>query len=358
MLSIVLAGASLTGLGAASAQAATIHYRSGWRAPRVHFEAGGAWTAVPGLAMADEGGGWHTADTGAAALGEFLFNDGGGRWDHAPGGRNYVAPPGARELWVQDGRVTLAPPEAGRFEWFDFSSRALGGKRHVVVYLPAWYDRRPSARYPVLYLQDGQNLFDPGAFWGGWAAQDAADAAAQGGAEQIIIVGIDNSPARMDEYTPVYDASVGAGGGADRYLDFVAGELKPEIDRRYRTRADAASSGFGGSSLGGLLALYAGVTRPGSFGRILAMSPSIWWGNRWIMNLVGAMPRLPKIKVYLDSGGARDGATDCFAMRDLLEQKGLAFGSTLWHWYEPGAEHNEAAWRARLPRAIADLYGR
>ncbi len=359
-LLFTLAAALVLGLAPAPAQAATVHYFTGWSDPHVHFQAGGSWTRSPGVRMMPEGGGWYVADTGAGVLREHVFTDGRGRWDHAPGGANYRAPAGAAEIWVRGGRVTLAPPEVGRIETVDVPTALLGGgRRRCYVYLPAWYDRRQGRRYPVLYLQDGQNLFNRQAFWGGWQADAAVEAATQGGAaEPVILVGIASGGRRMSEYTPTFDTWVGAGGGADRYLDFVAWELKPWIDARYRTRGDAGSTGIGGSSLGGLLALYAGLTRPAVFGRVLAMSPALWWDNEYLIRVVQSWQGVPQIRVYLDSGGARDGAADVFTLRDLLAQKGLRFGSTLWHWYEPTHDHNEVAWRARLPRALSNLFPR
>jgi len=346
----------LLALGAA-ASAADVYYHSDWSAPRLHAEGPSGWGRPPGSAMTALGSGWwHAATPGT--VGEFLFNDGRGRWDHAPWptGPNYQNAKGASELWVRDGRVTYAPPGAGRVEELRVRSRILGGRRRISVYLPALYDIRKTRRYPVLYLQDGQNLFDRQAFFGGWAADTAVEETTQAGeAAQVIIVGIHNTAARMREYTPTRDPLYG-GGGADRYLDFLVRELKPWVDRRWRTRPDASQTGIGGSSLGGLLALHAGLARPQVFGRVLSMSPSLWWDSGELLGRVQGLARVPAIRVYLDSGGPSDGQKNAEQMRDLLAARGLRFGQTLWHWSEPTHQHNEMAWRERLPRALSLLY--
>src|SRR5690606_14228611 len=172
------------------------------------------------------------------------------------------------------------------------------GPRDVVVYLPPSYSEPGAAdkRYPMLVLQDGQNLFDASAFFGGWRLDAGLDAllaqghlltsdhsgvAWQGGsAQELIVVGVHNSAARIVEYTPTNasvldcDASTDTcgGGGAD-YLSFVIDSVLPAVHQRYRTQS--ARAGFGGSSLGGLLSLQACFTRSESFSRCLAMSPSL-----------------------------------------------------------------------------------
>ena len=250
-------------------------------------------------------------------------------------------------------------PASAEVQQLAVPSRTLGSSRRVEVYLPPGYHQDRSRRYPVLYLQDGQNLFNPRAMHGGWAVDRGAERQiCSGRACPAIIVGIHNSPARMREYTPSRDAEVGDGGGADRYLDFVTRELKPFIDSRFRTLRGPQNTGIGGSSLGGLLALHAGLTRPNVFGKVLAMSPSLWWNNREMIDRVARTPNLPSLRLYLDSGGPRDGKANTDAMRDLLAGKGLRFNENLWHWHEPGAVHNEAAWRARFPRAFGALFPR
>ena len=141
-------------------------------------------------------------------------------------------------------------------------------------------------RYPVLYMQDGQNLFDPDrAFIPGqhWRLDSAAEeAVAERTAEPMIIIGVDHAgPGRIEEYTPTRDKKRSAGGKATDYTRMLIEELKPLIDSGYRTKSDQTA--IGGSSLGGLVSLYAGLTRPDVFKRIAAMSPSVWWDDRAIL---------------------------------------------------------------------------
>jgi len=163
-----------------------------------------------------------------------------------------------------------------------FVSGFLPARRDVIVALPPDYliSRR---RYPVLYLQDGQNLFDgstsfvKGSFWD---VQNTSDRLIDEGAiEPLIVVGIYNTGVeRMEEYTPMRDRNLG-GGKADLYGRLLVEELKPWVDQTYRTLDGPAHTGVGGSSLGGLVSLYLGLTLPQVFGRLAVLSPSVWWAR-------------------------------------------------------------------------------
>src|SRR5215213_5718683 len=168
-----------------------------------------------------------------------------------------------------------------------FHSLYLEHDRDVLVWLPPGYDgsdgrsdgRSTNVRYPVLYMHDGQNLFEPHtAFQKGehWKVGETATELIEAGRiEPLIIVGIYNTgEARIDEYTPTDDAKLG-GGHADDYGRMIIEELKPLIDRTYRTQP--ARTGLAGSSLGGLASLHLGFTHPQVFSRIAALSPSVWW---------------------------------------------------------------------------------
>ena len=244
-----------------------------------------------------------------------------------------------------------------------FVSGFLASPRDVTVYLPPGYDENPLASYPVLLMHDGQNLFDPAAAFGGVAWEiDAAvdDLATFGGIEEMIVVGVDNNADRIYEYTPTFDASVGDGGGADDYLSFLAEELRPFIDLTYRTRG--AKSGIAGSSLGGLLSLWGCWQRPADFDHCGVFSPSIWWDNGLLLAHIGSDPATAAdkpLRIYLDSGDSgpsNDGMTNTAAMRDLLVQKGFVLGDDLDYVLGVGMSHNETAWAARAPGALAWLY--
>src|SRR5215213_8100519 len=165
--------------------------------------------------------------------------------------------PGARR--VRRPRVAEPLPSHGDFRFHrQFASRRLGNKRTLCVYLPPGYFLRPQQRYPVLYLHDGQNIFDAStaAFGVEWGAADTADRLiGEGRITPLIIVGIYNTPERMDEYTPHRDPQRRVGGRGLHYARFVADEVKPFIDHQYRTLAGREYTAVAGSSLGGLISL-------------------------------------------------------------------------------------------------------
>ena len=159
-----------------------------------------------------------------------------------------------------------------------FRSRFLRNQRSLVVYLPPGYDEQPTRRYPVLYLHDGQNLFDRATSFAGqdWNVQGAADHTIRAGkVSPLIVVGIYNTgKSRIFEYTPTKAPKLG-GGRADRYAKFLLQEVMPFIQSQYRVDANPRLTGIGGSSLGGLVSLYLGLKLPQSFGKIAALSPSV-----------------------------------------------------------------------------------
>lgn len=345
---LLVLGCLLAGAQPAEAAALVIHYRTTWTAPRIHFDAGSGWTTPPGVRMTSEGAGWwrYTVPAGAAT---FVFNDGDGTWDNHSGMDYRAAGP---SVWVVRGQTWTARPEVGLVE------EVVGPRgRRLSVYLPPSYDRASTRRYPVLYLLDGQNLFDPYAMHGGWDAARAADERiAARTLAPLILVGVWNSPARMEEYTFVPDSEYGGGGGGE-HLDFLLDEVKPFVDRRWHTRRTAEDTGIGGSSLGGLFALEAGLSRPDRFRRVLAMSPSLWWADRDLVGrLESATPPRPPLRIYLDAGDQNDGLEDTLAAREALLHWGFTEGRNLTFAIGRGHSHNEIAWRQRLPDALEALF--
>jgi predicted alpha/beta superfamily hydrolase len=236
----------------------------------------------------------------------------------------------------------------------------------VIVYLPPDYETS-GRRYPVLYLQDGQNLFDPATAFGNqdWRADETADELiSRGTIEPVILVGIYNTGVRrMSEYTPTRCARRRKGGKADRYAEMLAREIKPLIDHEYRTRKGAASSGVGGSSLGALASLVAGLKYPRVFGKLAIMSPSVWWDGRAIVRLVAAYDPKVRPRIWLDAGTAEGSAAeqnirDLRLLRDTLLAKGWQAGVDLSYEEVWGAQHNEDAWGARFGRVLEYLFGR
>jgi predicted alpha/beta superfamily hydrolase len=227
--------------------------------------------------------------------------------------------------------------------------------RNLLVYTPASYGRG-DARYPVIYMQDGQNLFDPRtSFAGDWGLKGALAWASRRGADAIV-VGIPNKgAARIDEYTPFVDPRVGGGQG-ERYIDYLINTIKPLVDERFRTHSDARHTGIAGSSLGGLISLYAYFQYPEVFGFTAALSPSLWFANGAILDLVERSSRSPG-RVYLDVGLREGPAHVALArrLRDVLVAKGYDLRGDL-RWVEDReGRHHESAWGRRFRKALPFL---
>lgn len=292
------------------------------------------------------------------------------------------------------GQVGVATPASSRVDTFSVTMPELGGRRRMVrVYLPRGYDAGEA--YPVLYLQDAQQLFQPGPF-GDWQADEHLDhMVEQGRLRGLIVVGIDNSEHRWDEYgpwinrhmrdwiTPSWSQPV-QGGEGDDYVRFIAETLKPVIDGRYRTLGDRDHTGIGGSSMGGLIALYAGVVRPDVFGKVMAMSSAIWFaeeGGPWLshnrfVELVRSRRAPANVRFYMDVGTrerSRDTDPDVVdsqghrvsyprayvegseAVAAALLAAGVPAGN-LRHLVDEGAMHHESAWSSRFEGAVQWLY--
>ena len=244
-----------------------------------------------------------------------------------------------------------------------FESTVLADARNLVVYVPPGYEQDTARRYPVLYLHDGQNLFEGAtAFVPGqdWHVNETADELIKAGViEPLIIVGIYNTgKRRIDEYTPTRDRRHRAGGDAGLYGRMLTKELKPFIDRQYRTLVDPANTGLGGSSLGGLATLYLGLHHPNVFGKLAVLSPSVWWDNRVILKIVRMTNPKPRLLIWLDIGTREGDKTvrDARALRDELVKAGWVVGSNLVYAEIPEAGHNEAAWAARVGPFLQFLF--
>jgi predicted alpha/beta superfamily hydrolase len=270
-------------------------------------------------------------------------------------------------------------PPSGQLRRLDaFHSAFLDHDRDVLVWLPPGYDEVPHEgstrelsakvrdgglrRYPVLYMHDGQNLFESEtAFQKGehWRlGETAATLIASGRIEPLIIVGIYNTgDTRVHEYTPTRDPKLGGGRAAD-YGRMIVEELKPLIDNTYRTRPEAASTGLGGSSLGGLVTLHLGLAHWRIFGRLAVLSPSVWWDRRVILKTVRQARSKPPLRIWLDMGTAegRKGLDDARLLKAALVGLGFTPGVDLQYTEYEGATHNEHAWAERVAPMLEWLY--
>ena len=186
-------------------------------------------------------------------------------------------------------------------------SRFLERPRDVIVYLPPDYEERTHEFYPVLYLQDGQNLFDaatafvPGHDWK--ADETAEDLIRAGRIQPIIMVGVYHTgETRLEEYTPDKDELHPKGGGARLYGRFLTEELKPFIDSIYRTRPGPRNTAIGGSSLGALVSIFTALNYSDVFGMLVALSPSVWWNRQSMVRRTRSLRVKRRVKIWLDMG--------------------------------------------------------
>jgi len=252
----------------------------------------------------------------------------------------------------------------------DFYSHYLENSRTLYVHLPPGYDQGHPKRYPVLYLHDGQNVFDPrlAAFGVSWAADETADRLfVQGRIMPVILVGIANTPERLDEYAVHRDGREKAGGKGDLYARFVLEEVKPFIDSEYRTKADRLHTGVAGSSLGGLVSLTMARTYADRFALCGALSPSLWWAGGRLLKELGHDPSwMKQMRFWVDIGtreGNRRGHVTATIrqMRQLLEHfdaAGLLPGRDYYYLEVAGGEHNEAHWAARFDKMLLYFFGK
>jgi predicted alpha/beta superfamily hydrolase len=231
--------------------------------------------------------------------------------------------------------------------------------RDILVATPPDYEAQPTRRYPVVYLQDGQNLFDPDtSFAGHWSLLETLET--HGTTHPAIVVGIPNlGPDRLREYSPFDDAVRGIGEGVG-YLRWVIDTVKPMIDTQFRTRPERASTAVGGSSMGGLFARYALLGGAATFGAAWVLSPALWYADGSIFRWLGRQPG-PVGQIYLDVGllEGDDTVFDTRRMRDLLLDRGWTLGGSLRYVEDAEGDHDEASWGRRIaaewPRLIGAL---
>lgn len=245
-----------------------------------------------------------------------------------------------------------------------FTSQVIDETYTFLVYVPQAFCDEPTRLFPVLFLHDGQNLFDPKTSYikgNYWRVGETADAMiGSGEVEPLVIVGIyNNGEKRIGDYTPVEDRRLG-GGKADAYGQMVVEELRPFIAQRYRTLDGVEDCGMGGSSLGGLVTLYLGMRYPDVFGKLAVLSASVWWRDRVILGFVEKLRRSTGQKIWLDIGTkeGKRALLDVRALKRLLVKKGWRIGKDLDYHEIEGAQHTEYAWAERVAPMLKFLFPR
>jgi predicted alpha/beta superfamily hydrolase len=274
--------------------------------------------------------------------------------------------PTTRKPKAKPDAATAVPVPVGNLWLHELSSQIFGNTRLLRVWLPPDYDGWGADRYPILYLNDGQNLFDPATAFAGVHWQVGETATRLIAAQKIrplIIVGIDNTKNRACEYIPYRSKDprvLNARGKC--YPEFLQREVMPLIAGHYSVLRGPENTGLGGSSLGGLITLYTQLAAPGVFGRALIESPSLFVANRKILEQSRRFRDWPA-RTYLGMGtrevgnAEKDGkvVADVRELEAIMREAGLD-DQRLKVRIDEGAAHSETAWAARFPEALEFLY--
>jgi predicted alpha/beta superfamily hydrolase len=283
---------------------------------------------------------------------------------------------------MQEFQKTEAPPipaipnfiraeaATGDLRLHEFRSRVFRNTRFMRVWLPPGYDdpANQNRRYPVLYLNDGQNLFEAASSFTHveWQVDETADRLIREGVvPPMIIVGLDNTGKnRIREYVPhrsLHPMMMRVRGG--RYPDFLIKEVMPFVGRYYRVATGPENTGLGGSSLGALIALYTGALRPDVVGHLLLESPALWVSHRQIIAESHEVKIWPQ-RIYLATGTAESGREDVnrSMVDDVRELAGILGRAGLGDdrmelLIDEGGTHHESAWARRFPEALRFLFG-
>ncbi len=259
--------------------------------------------------------------------------------------------------WKQDG-LTYNPDFLPIIEVIseDFEIPQLIKTRRIAALLPHDY-HQTDRRYPVLYLQDGQNLFDDYAPFGNWGIDKKLAVMAERGMEDVIIIAIDHAEKeRIAEFTPSMNTKLGKGDGK-KYIRFLADTLKPHVDKHFRTLPERAHTGIGGSSMGGLITIYAGFMYPEVYGKLMVFSPSLWVAPNIHFQLMSFDEALD-LKVYLYAGN-EEGTYMVPNMERFIRaigEQGIASNIDFHLSIDPQGKHNEARWGEEFPKAVEWLF--
>jgi predicted alpha/beta superfamily hydrolase len=232
-----------------------------------------------------------------------------------------------------------------------FESPQLKNRRSLRIYLPPSYQENAAKRYPVLYMHDGQNLFDAksAAYGTEWGIDETVNQlVATGVMDEVIVVGIDNTPDRIAEYTPCCDPKHG-GGKLDAYQAFVVDTVKPAIDKMLRTLPGKDNTAIMGSSMGAIASLVIAQNRPDVFSKAGGVSSSFWWNDKALVRQIPA--RVP-VRFYIDAGTDGDRIEETMQMRDAMLARGYVAGADLLYYQAEGGSHDEKSWAARVAKPL------
>jgi len=231
-----------------------------------------------------------------------------------------------------------------------FRMPQLNRSRKIWIYLPEEY-AKSKKHYPVLYMQDGQNIFDEYTSpFGEWGVDECLDSLIAKGKPACIVVGIENGPQRVNEYDP-YDAERFGKGEGGAYLDFLTETLKPYIDKNYRTLSAKENTIIAGSSVGALISYYAMLKRPDVFGKAGIFSPSFWLASP-IKSLTDSLAGKINGKFFFYIGG-KEGDSFIQDVKDVQESLGEKSTAMIYSLFDANGSHNEEAWR----KWFAEFYG-
>ena len=350
----------------------TIYYHSSWTNAFILYTLDGSNyvnTAMERLGVGRGAGEYLYRVSGIGEAGEPIqfvphgFLGGVEGWDNAPytgyGNRDYYT--SLDVVFLQDGNIfNYWPPatvSAPRIIYSNaVSTFSPSPSREMKIYLPRGYDQNTWRRYPVLYMHDGENLFAPGGTYGSWDADvTATREIGQGRMREIIIVGLNSTANRTQEYLPPEDYYEGQGFG-DVYAKFLIINVKQKIDAEFRTLTNREETAVGGSSMGGLITTYLGWTT-NVFGKLISMSPAYLTSSNFNQR-INNDPKQP-LRIYTDMGTVDldiELLPDYWKVFDYHLRDGYIPNKDLLGVIGCGQTHNEAAWSNRLPQAYHFLF--
>lgn len=295
-------------------------------------------------------GGWEHVELdflGNSPANRVLSNTSGTLQDFVPFWRNSGSTAFKKNLMPQ---VHLISEE--------FTIPQLSKSRKIHILLPHNYYQEPEKRFPVLYMQDAQNLFGEGSAYGNWEIDKRLSLLANQGKGEVIVVAIEHGEEqRFNEYSPYKYPQKGKGQGM-KYANFIVRTLKPYIDANYRTKPERQNTGIGGSSMGGLISIYAGFMYPEELGKLMIFSPSLWVSPKIYFDSIEFFSPL-ETKIYLYAGG-HEGATmipNVEKLKSTIEKQGWDVDRIQMKLsIDPLGEHNEKRWGQEFPKAIEWLF--